>query len=120
MPNTDGKLRIDMTAQVYIVLDSAKMPICSFISTSSKQFSGQRKSGQSTDKAASTPSAERKNSGSGVRLERLNLTAEQKQLVEQGKLTLSVVRVLQADGTTKPTQILVGINNRVNAQVLRA
>ncbi len=31
---------------------------------------------------------------------------------------MSVVRVLQADGTTKPTQILVGINNRVNAQVL--
>lgn len=26
VPNTDGKLRIDMTAQVYIVLNSAKMP----------------------------------------------------------------------------------------------
>lgn len=85
---------------------------------SSKQFSYQRKQGQSADKASSTPSAERKHQGNGARLERLNLTPEQKQLIEQGKATLSVVRVLQADGTTKPTQILVGINNRVNAQVL--
>ena len=119
VPNTDGKLRIDMTAQVYIVLDSAKNALLVPSSAlSSKQFSGQKKPGQSADKAASTPNAERKHSGNGARLERLNLTPEQKQLIEQGKATLSVVRVLQADGTTKPTQILVGINNRVNAQVL--
>ncbi|EPY2011533.1 MacA family efflux pump subunit, partial [Acinetobacter baumannii] len=110
---------IDMTAQVYIVLNSAKNALLVPSSAlSSKQFSGQRKQGQSADKASSTPSAERKHQGNGVRLERLNLTPEQKQLIEQGKATLSVVRVLQADGTTKPTQILVGINNRVNAQVL--
>ncbi|EPG8174360.1 MacA family efflux pump subunit, partial [Acinetobacter baumannii] len=119
VPNTDGKLRIDMTAQVYIVLNSAKNALLVPSSAlSSKQFSGQRKQGQSADKASSTPSAERKHQGNGARLERLNLTPEQKQLIEQGKATLSVVRVLQADGTTKPTQILVGINNRVNAQVL--
>jgi macrolide-specific efflux system membrane fusion protein len=119
VPNTDGKLRIDMTAQVYIVLNSAKNALLVPSSAlSSKQFSGQRKSGQSSDKSSSSPEAAKKSQGNGARLQRLNLTAEQKQLVEQGKLTLSVVRVLQADGTTKPTQILVGINNRVNAQVL--
>ena len=119
MPNTDGKLRIDMTAQVYIVLNSAKNALLVPSSAlSSKQFSGQRKSGQSSDKSSSSPEAAKKSQGNGARLQRLNLTAEQKQLIEQGKLTLSVVRVLQADGTTKPTQILVGINNRVNAQVL--
>ncbi|MNP30241.1 Macrolide export protein MacA [compost metagenome] len=119
VPNTDGKLRIDMTAQVYIVLNSAKNALLVPSSAlSSKQFSGQRKSGQSSDKSSSSPEAAKKSQGNGARLERLNLTAEQKQLIEQGKLTLSVVRVLQADGTTKPTQILIGINNRVNAQVL--
>lgn len=30
-----------------------------------------------------------------------------------------MVRVLQADGTAKPTPVLVGLNNRVTAQVLK-
>lgn len=56
VPNTDGKLRIDMTAQVYIVLNSAKNALLVPSSAlSSKQFSGQRKQqGQSADKASST------------------------------------------------------------------
>lgn len=29
-----------------------------------------------------------------------------------------MVRVLNADGTAQPKQVLIGINNRVNAQVL--
>jgi macrolide-specific efflux system membrane fusion protein len=38
--------------------------------------------------------------------------------VKDGKASLSVVRVLQADGTAQPKQVLIGINNRVSAQVL--
>jgi len=81
VPNNDGKLRIDMTAQVYIVLDSAQNALL-------------------------------------LPLERLNLTAAQQQLIKDGKANLSVVRVLQADGSAQPKQVLIGINNRVNAQVL--
>ena len=68
------------------------------------------------NQAASAPKSSEKTNA--PRLERLNLSAEQKQLVEQGKASLGVVRVLQADGTAAPKQILIGINNRVNAQVL--
>lgn len=78
MPNTDGKLRIDMTAQVYIVLNSAKNALLVPSSAlSSKQFSGQRKSGQSSDKSSSSPEAAKKSQGNGARLQRLNLTTEQ-------------------------------------------
>ena len=44
--------------------------------------------------------------------------AAQQQLVKDGKATVSIVRVLQADGSAQPKQVLVGINNRVNAQVI--
>ncbi len=118
VPNTDGKLRIDMTAQVYIVLDSAENALLvpsSAIST--RPANARNKSNSSNaNQAASAPRSSEKTNA--PRLERLNLSAEQKQLVEQGKASLGVVRVLQADGSAAPKQILIGINNRVNAQVL--
>ena len=40
-------------------------------------------------------------------------------MVDQGKASVAIIRVLQADGTAKPQQILVGLNNRVTAQVIR-
>ncbi len=119
VPNHDGKLRIDMTAQVYIVLDSAKNALLvpsSAIST--RPANAKRNSGSNTQAASSTQSKSDSDRPQGPRLERLNLNAAQQQLVKEGKATLSVVRVLQADGSAQPKQILVGINNRVNAQVL--
>lgn len=118
VPNTDGKLRIDMTAQVYIVLDSAENALLvPSAAISTRPANARNKSNASNvNQAASTPRSSEKTNG--PRLERLNLSAEQKQLVEQGKASLGVVRVLQADGSAAPKQILIGINNRVNAQVL--
>lgn len=119
VPNTDGKLRIDMTAQVYIVLNSAKKALLVPSSAlSSRQSSAQKKSTQSTEKSASSAQENGHKERQGPRLERLNLTAEQQQLINNGQATLSVVRILQADGTAKPKQILIGINNRVYAQVI--
>ena len=117
VPNEDGKLRIDMTAQVYIVLASVKNALLVPSSALSSRSAGmQNRSGQ--HKKASAPETDEKADSSTPKLERLNLTAEQKQAVQSGKANLSVVRVLQADGTSQPKQILVGINNRVNAQVI--
>ncbi|MBK0065157.1 MULTISPECIES: MacA family efflux pump subunit [unclassified Acinetobacter] len=118
VPNEDGKLRIDMTAQVYIVLDSVNNALLVPSSAlSSRPASAQNRTQTA---GASTPSAEHKRDKdkNTPRLERLNLSAAQKQAVEDGKASLSVVRVLQADGSAQPKQVLIGINNRVNAQVI--
>ncbi|MDN5664951.1 MAG: efflux RND transporter periplasmic adaptor subunit [Psychrobacter sp.] len=76
VPNPERRFRIDMTAQVYVVIDQAK-------------------------DALLIPSTALKNSKTDT----------------SGKTT-ATVRVLQADGTIKEQPVTVGINNRVNAQIL--
>ena len=118
VPNQDGKLRIDMTAQVYIVLDSAQNAL---LVPSTALSNRPAKNKQNTTTKAAASSVENKSGAAptqGPQLERLNLNAAQQQLVKEGKASLSVVRVLQADGSAQPKQVLIGINNRVNAQVL--
>ena len=53
------------------------------------------------------------------RPKRLELSAEEKSLVEQGKASMAMVRVLQADGTATAQPVLIGLNNRVLAEVLK-
>ena len=116
VPNEDGKLRIDMTAQVYIVLDSVKNAL--LVPSSA---GAQNRTARTQTAGASTPNAEHKQRDKDKNtpsFERLNLNTEQKQAVAEGKASLSVVRILQADGSAQPKQVLIGINNRVNAQVL--
>ena len=76
VPNPERRFRIDMTAQLYVVIDQAK-------------------------DALLIPSTALKNSKTDT----------------SGKTT-ATVRVLQADGTVKEQPVTVGINNRVNAQIL--
>ena len=72
VPNPEGTLRIDMTAQVYIVLDSAK-------------------------NAVTIPaSALSKSSGTGKQ----------------------TVQVVGADGLPQKREVMVGLNNRVTAQIV--
>ena len=122
VPNEDGKLRIDMTAQVYIVLDSVKNALLVPSSAlSSRPAGAQNRTARTQTTGASTPNAEHKQRDKDKNtpsFERMNLNADQKQAVAEGKASLSVVRILQADGSAQPKQVLIGINNRVNAQVL--
>lgn len=118
VPNEDGKLRIDMTAQVYIILDEAKdvlMVPAAAIQSSNRPARGER--GPRPANNAEAP--QRDESASADRPRRLEMTPEERQLIEQGKASMGMVRVLQADGTAKPTPVLIGLNNRVNAQVLK-
>lgn len=128
VPNPDGKLRIDMTAQVSIILAEAKNALtipASAIQTrpaGSRQRNGQtsenRQNGErafgATNQSANNGNTEQRNAPA-----RLELTEDEKALIEQGKATRGMVRVLQADGTAKPQPILIGLNNRVTAQVLK-
>ena len=127
VPNDDGKLRIDMTAQVYIILAEAKnaltIPAAALQTSNRAQRSGNKNSSTATSAAQSNGSQKNQSGKNGAnnsdRPERLQLTADEKARVDQGKASVAIVRVLQADNTTKRKQVLIGLNNRVTAQVLR-
>ncbi len=130
VPNEDGKLRIDMTAQVYIVLDEAKnvltIPAAAIQSSNrparANRGEGSRGEGSRSEaNPAARPETEstQGNRPAAERPARLNLSDAEIALIEQGKAQRAMVRVLQADGTAKPTPVLIGLNNRATAQVLK-
>ncbi|WP_256414340.1 efflux RND transporter periplasmic adaptor subunit [Acinetobacter sp. 5862] len=116
VPNEDGKLRIDMTAQVYIVLAEAKNVLTIPAAAIQTKRSNKKENGNNsvaTDKAKNTDTQKAQHP------KRLDLTEAEKALVAQGKASTGMVRVLQADGTAQPQPVLISLNNRVTAQVLR-
>ncbi|ENU28195.1 MacA family efflux pump subunit [Acinetobacter modestus] len=116
VPNEDGKLRIDMTAQVYIVLAEAKNVLTIPAAAIQTRRSNKKENGNNsvaTDKAKNTDTQKAQHP------KRLDLTEAEKALVAQSKASTGMVRVLQADGTAQPQPVLIGLNNRVTAQVLR-
>ncbi len=116
VPNEDGKLRIDMTAQVYIILNEAKNVLT--IPAAAIQGSN-RSQAKRSDTAKEQTAKSSTDQTQTNRPKRLELSAEEKSLIEQGKASLSMVRVVQADGTAKPQAVLVGLNNRVTAQIIK-
>ncbi len=116
VPNEDGKLRIDMTAQVYIILSEAKNVLT--IPAAAIQSSN-RSQAKRSDTAKEQTAKNSTDQTQTDRPKRLELSAEEKSLIEQGKASLSMVRVVQADGTAKPQAVLVGLNNRVTAQIIK-
>lgn len=113
VPNEDGKLRIDMTAQVYIVLNEAK-------NTLTVPAAAIQSSNRTTSRSSSkTKQQSSSNENQTERPKQLELSAEEKSLVEQGKASVARVRVVQADGSAKPQPVLIGLNNRVTAQVIK-
>ncbi|MFW1839997.1 MacA family efflux pump subunit [Acinetobacter gyllenbergii] len=118
VPNEDGKLRIDMTAQVYIVLADAKNALTVPAAAIQTQRGNRAKGGQANANK-SAESAKKSDTDQTQRPKRLELSEEEKALVAQGKASTGMVRVLQADGTVQPQPVLIGLNNRVTAQVLK-
>ena len=116
VPNEDGKLRIDMTAQVYIVLAEAKNVLT--IPAAAIQSKRSNKKDNSTNSTAADQ-AKTTDTQKMQQPKRLDLTTDEKTLIAQGKASTGIVRILQADGTAQPQPVLIGLNNRVTAQVLR-
>ena len=103
VPNTERRFRIDMTAQVYIVINQAKnallIPSAALQPASKSRNSGNAKKGAATaNTAASGDNNSRPDNDSGA--------------------TMAMVRVLKADGEVVEQTVKVGINNRVNAEIL--
>lgn len=125
VPNEDGKLRIDMTAQVSIIIDQAKnvltIPSSALQtkSTNTKGSSSNSNTNNNTSGQSNTKERSSTKDTNAQRPARLELTDAEQALIDQGKATRAMVRVIQADGTAKPTPVLVGLNNRVTAQVLK-
>lgn len=124
VPNEDGKLRIDMTAQVHIILDEVKNALtipASAIQGSNRPNRGNRPSRDGAGAAANRPEMAKdgEKRPEGERPARLELNDAELALIEQGKATRGMVRVLQADGSAKATPILIGLNNRATAQILK-
>ncbi|MEB6564817.1 MacA family efflux pump subunit [Acinetobacter towneri] len=121
VPNEDGKLRIDMTAQVSIVLDEAKnvlmIPAAAIQASNRPQRS--RAPGADQAPAERGASEARGQRPAGDRPARLALTEQERALIDQGKVALAMVRVLQADGSAKPQQVLTGLNNRVSVEIIK-
>ncbi len=116
VPNEDGKLRIDMTAQVYIVLAEAKNVLT--IPAAAIQSKRSNKKDNSTNSTAADQ-AKTTDTQKMQQPKRLDLTVAEKALIAQGKASTGIVRILQADGTAQPQPVLIGLNNRVTAQVLK-
>ncbi len=125
VPNEDGKLRINMTAQVHIILDEAKnvlsVPAAAIQTSNRPQRNKSANADAGTKDQARSPrdNADGEKRAEGDRPQRLELSDTEKALIEQGKASRAMVRVLQADGTAKATPVLIGLNNRVTAQVIK-
>lgn len=113
VPNPNGKLRIDMTANVTVILREAKnaltVPAAAIINLN-------KNAPRNTNTVAQGDQA---NGSQPPRPQRLSLTNSEQQQLKTGQANLAMVRVQQADGSVRPQQILVGINNRVNAEVIK-
>lgn len=116
VPNEDGKLRINMTAQVYIVLAEAKHALTVPSAALQAMNRTPRRSNPASSPAATS---EKKGKNADQAPKKLELTAAEKALVDQGKASVAVVRVLDTEGNVTAQQVLVGLNNRINAQILR-
>lgn len=113
VPNPDGQLRIDMTAQVYIVLNEAKnvltIPAAALSSTGAEG----RKTGRAN--TASKPAAGRTDSNQSSN----SATGNGSKAAASSKIAnrRAMVRVLDQDGNAVPRQVKVGLNNRITAEI---
>ena len=96
VPNSERRFRIDMTAQVYIVINQAKDTLL-------------------IPSAALQPASKAGKSKNSKNLTTKNTTANAD---SDSTATMANVRVLKADGTVVEQTVKVGINNRVNAEIL--
>lgn len=118
VPNAERRFRIDMTAQVYVIVNQAKNALL-IPSAALQPFSG-GKSGRGNRSAKSGSNSG--NNKAGNKEDSANhADTNNRQAAKTDKSTDAnkyMVRVLKSDGSVVDTPVTVGINNRVNAQIL--
>lgn len=124
VPNPDGSLHIDMTAQVYIVLNEAHdaLLIPSAALTQGKGKGNKRT--KETDKQTTTSSTATNSTGVNSRKINSGNTATDSDMPRHSRKPLPEgshfgrVHVLTAQGQPEERNVVYGINNRVQAQIL--
>lgn len=119
VPNPDGKLRIDMTAQVYIVLNEAKNVLTIPAAALSSQPSGaavqrQRGAASGSNAGANTPAL----TANAAPTTNAAATGEKKTRAGSQRNRPSIVRVLDGEGNVSERQVRIGLNNRITAEVI--
>ena len=114
VPNTDRRFRIDMTAQVYIVVNEAKNAL--LIPSAALQPAG-KGNGNSNSKKPNSATADSKPAKADMASNE-NKKPSNSVKSNDDDVTMASVRVLKADGEVIDQTVTVGINNRVNAQIL--
>ncbi|SUD90164.1 efflux RND transporter periplasmic adaptor subunit [Psychrobacter phenylpyruvicus] len=102
VPNPERRFRIDMTAQVYVVIDKAENTLI--------VPSAAIKKGRGDNNAAGGKRSAKQGADAATNIPATNNSATH----NKG----SYVRVLKADGSVEDRPVTVGIDNRVNAQIL--
>lgn len=123
VPNAERRFRIDMTAQVYVIVNQAKNAL--LIPSAALQPFSSGKSGRGNRSAKSGSNLGSNNSGNNKAGNKgssaNNADTNNRQAATTNKSTDAnkyMVRVLKSDGSVVDTPVTVGINNRVNAQIL--
>lgn len=125
--NPDGRLRIDMTAQVYIVLNEAKnvltIPAAAIQTSNQKGKRGKRSatgtlpattSGNTAPQMQAANNSAVSSPDNGQRPARMNAQRS----ANQAKGKPATVKVLDQEGNAVEKQIRVGLNNRITAEVI--
>jgi macrolide-specific efflux system membrane fusion protein len=121
VPNPNGDLRIDMTAQVYIVLNEAKNVLTVPAAALSMGQGRGKKAGQrgnentSGNTVANTNGATRANTQSSAQN---TVPATKAGVSSKIANSRAMVRVLDQEGNAVPRQVQVGLNNRITAEIL--
>lgn len=118
VPNHDGQLRIDMTAQVTIILQQVKNAL-TIPASALQSDTAQNMAKNPATKPTNQTTTNNGNADNTRPANSLQLTQDEQNAIQNGTAKLHFVRVLQSDGTTQRKQILIGLNNRVQAQVLK-
>lgn len=121
VPNPDKRFRIDMTAQVFIVINQAKeallIPSSALQNAPSMSAGSLRAEGKGkSQNAASGKSQGNREPGEAGQAAAMDKNLQQPADIQGGKKRF--VRVLNADGSVTDRAVTVGIDNRVDAQIL--
>ncbi len=112
VPNTERRFRIDMTAQVYIVVNEAKNAL--LIPSAALQPASKARKGQDSNAKSAKATTQPTDAINNDKNAKPNTSANQ----NREDITTASVRVLKDNGEVVEQRVTVGINNRVNAQIL--
>ncbi|WP_435950410.1 efflux RND transporter periplasmic adaptor subunit [Psychrobacter sp. DM8] len=105
VPNTQRRFRIDMTAQVYIIVNEAKNALL-IPSAALQPASASKRPADSSDNTDMRSDDDK------------NRARADANTTDNASTSAGMVRVLKDNGEVVEQRVTVGINNRVNAQIL--